>query len=42
MNNLRQIGLVFSIYADSHKRFPAATAFGSTFASGFTQILPQM
>lgn len=42
MNNLRQIGLGFTIYADSRHRFPAATAFGSTFASAFTQILPQM
>jgi hypothetical protein len=42
MNNLRQIGLGFTIYADTKQRFPAATAFGSTFASAFTQILPQM
>jgi hypothetical protein len=42
MNNLRQIGLGFTIYSDTKQRFPAATAFGSTFASAFTQILPQM
>lgn len=40
MSNLRQIGLGFQLYHDAKKRLPAATAFGSSYASAFTQILP--
>ena len=42
MSSLRQIGLGFTVYHDGKKRLPAATAFGSSYASAFTQILPYM
>lgn len=40
MSNLRQIGIGFQLFHDARKRLPAATAFGSSYASAFTQILP--
>jgi hypothetical protein len=40
MSNLRQVGLGLHLYHDVKKRLPAATAFGSSYASAFTQILP--
>jgi hypothetical protein len=42
LNHVRQIALGFHIYHDATKRLPAATAFGSTFASAFTQLLPYL
>jgi hypothetical protein len=40
MSNLRQVGLGFQVYHDAKRRLPAGTAFGSSYASAFTQVLP--
>ncbi|MFY8222745.1 MAG: DUF1559 domain-containing protein [Pirellulales bacterium] len=40
LSNLRQVGLGFHLHHDATRRLPAATAFGSSYASAFTQILP--
>jgi hypothetical protein len=42
LSSLRQIGLGFHLHHDVRRRLPAGTAFGSSYASAFTQILPHI